>query len=390
MAVVAVVTLCVCQRKTPPVEQVSVAQSSPLDAAQEPLALVPAARCGECHGNMEREWRSSAHAQSDASPIYRAMRTASGGKHCDRCHAPLRALAVGDPVAAEGVTCDVCHTIASVQVDRADGTGFLPHPEDNLRYGPLCDTTPHYFHRMGCSLLHRESAFCAACHNWSIRTPGGTVLSILPEYTEWRDSESAMSSFECPVCHMPGVRTEAAVGSRERSRVANHSFVLRGTLLGRALSGQVQIKPEGGKLRISLMLTNSGAGHAVPTGLPERKLQVGVETLDAAGRVLSQEEHSYGRVMVDAADREVPFYAAVKEQMDTRIRAGETRKDSFLIDVPKSGQLRVYVRWRPISAALASQLQVVPPRDEPMLSASVALPLLFRRNGESVTLKLQP
>ena len=126
MAVAAVVTLCVCQRTTPPVERTPVAQSRPLDAAKEPLVLVPAARCGECHGNMEREWRSSAHAQSDASPIYRAMRAASGGKHCDRCHAPLRALAVGDPVAAEGVTCDVCHTIASVQVDRAPDSFLIP------------------------------------------------------------------------------------------------------------------------------------------------------------------------------------------------------------------------------------------------------------------------
>ena len=126
---------------------------------EEAVALVPAARCGECHGKIEQEWRSSAHARADVSQLYRAMRANTAAVDCDRCHAPLRAVSASDPIASEGVGCDTCHTLTSVTVGKADGTGYVVHPEDSVRYGPLCDAEPHYFHRMGCSKCENRSGF---------------------------------------------------------------------------------------------------------------------------------------------------------------------------------------------------------------------------------------
>ena len=381
-------TLSQCQSPTQPG---GLSQGAAPDLGREAAALVPAARCGECHGRTESQWRGSAHAHADTSPLYRAMRLGARTASCDRCHAPLRALAPGDKVVAEGVTCEVCHTIASVQVGRPGGAGFLLHLEDRVRYGPLCDAQPHYFHSMGCSPLHAEAEFCAGCHDLSRELPGGGSLAVFPEYSEWRDEPPTVVGLSCQHCHMPAERAEVAVGSPARPSVRRHSFQLRGELRGRALSGRARVSLVGGRLRVVLSLKNSGAGHAVPTGLPAHRLRVGVEVLDATGRVLAQVEHAYGRILVDAADNEVPFYAAVRQRADTRIRPGETRDDTFELDrAGTGGHLRVFVAWQAIAPALAAKLRVVPPPDEPMIAAVLPLPLPPRRPGEATVVELGP
>jgi hypothetical protein len=360
------------------------------DGGSEAVALIPAARCGECHGKMETEWRASAHARAERSPLYRAMRSAAPEAGCDRCHAPLRAVSPSDPAASEGVSCDVCHTIASVQPGRGGGAGFVLRVEDNVRYGPLCDARPHYFHAMGCSPLHEEGLFCAACHDWSTELSSGGRLVIFPEYAEWRADSPAGESISCQRCHMPGERSEVAVGSPERPMVPSHTFAGRGDLKRRALSGHARVTQSEGKLQVSVSLTNSGAGHSVPTGLPEHQIAIAVEILDKAGRAVAREEHTYGRLLVDAAGRAVPFYAAVRQIADTRLRAGESRSHSFVLEPVPAGRLRVSVVWRPIAAALAAQLGVGPLADEPMLAASLPLPVPRKRTADEGVLELRP
>jgi hypothetical protein len=387
MAALAMIALCGCPRPSGNGAQAAVAAH---DAAREALALIPASRCGECHGKTEQEWRGSAHARAAESPLYRAMRDKSSGG-CEPCHAPLRQAAPGDPVASEGVNCDACHTNSKVDVGRRGGAGFTLHLEDSVRYGPLCDAQPHYFHTMGCSPLHESADFCAACHDLEITLPGGGSLVVFPEYREWRAENPKGDGIPCQSCHMPGERAEVAVGSPERSSVPSHSFRGRGDLFRRALSGRVAITTEAGQLRVLLTLSNTWAEHAVPTGLPERQIVVIAELLDAAGGTVAKEERSYGRALVDGAGRAVPFYAAVREVSDTRIRPGETRRESFSFDVkPQSKSLRVAVFWRPIAPALAASLSITPPPDEPLVSTSTSLPLALKRPNEALVLELRP
>lgn len=364
--------------------------SQPLaqDLGREAAALIPAARCGECHGRTELQWRGSAHARADASPLYRAMRIGARTTSCDRCHAPLRQIAAADPVAAEGVNCDVCHTIASVQVGRVGGAGFTLRVDDAVRYGPLCDAKPHYFHSMGCSPLHQAGEFCAACHDWSVKLPSGAALAIYPEYREWLEDSAGGSGLPCQRCHMPGERAEVAVGWPERFGVPMHTFLGRGDLRRRALTGRARITSSAGRLTVNVSLTNSGAGHAIPTGLPERQLRVEVELVDSFGRVTARKEQRYGRMLVDDAGKEVPFYEATRELADTRIRAGETRQDSFVLPAAGGERLRMSVTWRPISPTLAARLGVTAPPDEPVLSAGLQLPA--RGRGEATVVELSP
>ncbi|HNN98301.1 MAG TPA: multiheme c-type cytochrome [Pseudomonadota bacterium] len=351
----------------------------------EPIALIPAARCGECHGQIESEWRKSAHAQAESSPTYQRMRalaqTAAKASECDVCHTPLRRFAPTDRVNDEGVSCDGCHTLSSMTIGGGQGLAF--RPDDNVRFGPLCDAQPHYFHRMGCAPWFRESQFCAACHDALRHLPAvaGPPTSLFPEYSEWRDEYSAQGSQDCQACHMPATRREVAVGSAERIGIREHTFRLHDRLLGRALSGQAQVTSRGGSLHVVVTLLNSGAGHAVPTGLPERRLQIGVELFDAAGHVTAHQEHSRGRVLVDPGGTEAPFFAAARVDHDNRIRPGQTETDVF--DLPPAGgsRLSIFVRRRPIALGIWQKLGGAPPSDEPMLHGELVLPAGWMSNN---------
>lgn len=388
-----------CQRHSP---GHSPSLSAPAGAAAQPsaslrsvepegLALVPAARCGECHGRIESEWRRSAHAKAAASPIYQRMRAVADASSCDACHSPLRRYAPADPVASEGVSCDGCHTLASAGSPGSGAATAVFAPADNLRYGPLCDTQPHYFHRMGCSPWLRESSFCATCHDGPRHLPGATAAarSLFPEYEEWRDEYSALGSQDCQVCHMPASRAEVAVGSGERSGIREHGFAVRERLLSRALSGQARVGRDSKGLHIVITLSNHGAGHAVPSGLPERRLQVGVELLDARGQVIARDEHSRGRVLVDAAGQEAPFFAASRVERDTRIHPGKSESEDFFLPLAGASKLQIFVRRRPLPIALWQRLGGSPLADEPMLQAELELSGLSTTT-EPLLLRLQP
>src|SRR5262249_38252063 len=115
------------------------------DAPPSYVAVRPAIRCAECHGAIHQEWTTSAHARAASEPLYVAMRADAKNAGCDRCHAPLAKLVEpGDPVAGEGVTCEVCHAIVETGPDRT-GAAFQLALTDNTERGPICDAKDHYF-----------------------------------------------------------------------------------------------------------------------------------------------------------------------------------------------------------------------------------------------------
>ena len=173
---------------------------------------------------------------------------------------------------------------------------------------------------------------------------------------------------------MPAARREVAVGSQERPGIREHVFALGDRLLGRALRGQARISRSGDTVQVVVTLTNDGAGHSVPTGLPERRLQVGVELRDPTGHVIARSEHSRGRVLVDASGQVAPFYAASRVAQDDRIRSGHSAEDAFALPVAGAAQLVVFVRRRPLAHAIWARVGGPLPPDDPMLQATVPVP----------------
>jgi hypothetical protein len=294
------------------------------------------------------------------------------GAECAACHAPLAPhVGATDPAAREGVTCEVCHSLREVAPRRA-GAGFAL-ALGRTKYGPLCDAKDHYFHRMGCSPLHTSAELCAACHHYFRPLPAGGELPVLTEYADW--SEGPYQARPCQSCHMPGARAEVADGAGERPDVAHHGWLgARGDLRHRALTATATLAVVGAELRVVVHVVNSGAGHPVPTGLPERRIVVRATARTPAGAPHATVERELGRVLVDATGQPAPFYAATRVAADDRIAPKQARDIALALALAPGGSLALEVAWRPIAAPVRARVPLPAAADLPLLAATVAVP----------------
>ena len=320
-------------------------------------------RCGECHGKMFDEWEVSAHARATSSTLFKTAmadaRATTATADCERCHAPLVAQIGREPAASEGVTCDVCHTLRDVK-PTADGGSFRLAIDDMVKFGPRCNLKDHYFHRMGCSPEHDQAVICSACHWWEQQG-----VPIFTEYPDWQAGPAAKTP--CQSCHMPKERAALAEGSPKRDGVPHHGLLgLATDLRRRALGVALAVADEGGALVVMVDVKNVNAGHAVPSGLPERRIVVTAKVGDEVQR------HALGRVLVDASGAEVPFWRATKVGSDTRIPAGATAHEAFRFQPAGAGTAEITVGYRALSDAAAKQLGVTDVVEETLVVARIA------------------
>jgi hypothetical protein len=350
------------------------ADARPDLGAAQAASATSASRCSECHRSAAEEWKGSAHAQAATSTAYLAMRRATPGERCEGCHSPLAGAAgVDEVVAREGVTCDACHTIAEAAPRRA-GAGFRLRLDDNVKFGPFCDAKVIYFHRMGCAPFQEESSVCGACHLFYRALPGGNQLPVLTEFEEWASGPDGDGSIACQGCHMAGRPGEAAIGAGARPAVHHHGFLGRDQMLrARALTVRVSARRDGGRVVGQVVLTNRGAGHRIPTGLPDHRLVLRVRALGPGGAVLDSAEYLYGRVLVDARGAEAPFNLAVRVSSDNRLAPDERRREAFALRAPAAGVVQAQVYWRERPPRLATALGVAAPKEVLMASAEARL-----------------
>lgn len=321
---------------------------------------------------MTSEWQASAHAGSATSTTYLAARKAAGTpKQCDRCHAPLRGhVRPTNRAIAEGVTCDVCHTIKEVSVG-AQTARFTLRVSDAVKYGPFCDAKDHYFHRMGCAPSQTDGTLCAGCHQL-VRTTSAGPLPIYTTYADWKAGPAHDDGLMCQHCHMPATRAEAAEGAGERAQIRDHGFMgTAGKLRTRAVTLTVAPVDRGNQLAATITVANTGAGHHVPSGAPARRLVVRAFIVDAQQRPQAQHERSFGRVLVDAAGKPAPHYQAARVAEDSRIAARKSHSHEVVLAAPGPGELRVQVWWRPLDHAVAARMGVAPGKDALMIEARI-------------------
>ncbi len=334
------------------------------DAGRPAIFATSAVRCAECHSHIYDEWRFSAHGRSRTAPLYRAMSAAAASHDCESCHAPLAGVLGDDeidPVVSEGVTCDVCHTIRAVD-PRPRGAGFRMALDDNRKYGPICEGEAPYFHKLGCSPLHQESSFCAACHMLHLSSPAGDV-PVFTEYEEWLISPQADQGIDCQRCHMPPVFTEAATGAGTRAGVSHHGMRgVNAALPARVVDGRLDLAVDKDVIEVTATLTNQGAAHAVPSGLPGRRLELRLWVEDERGRETSSWRRAFTRTLVDDAGREVPFFKARRQLDDTRLQARQSRSETARLAAPAAGTLRAYLVLT-LSPEIVAQVGAEPPAE---------------------------
>ncbi|MCK6579343.1 MAG: hypothetical protein L6Q98_14725 [Anaerolineae bacterium] len=269
---------------------------------------------------------------------------------CESCHEPLFNL-IGEvnplPVvgpndaAAEGTSCIVCHT--AVDSEPLAGNGALTLAINTINdYEPALILAAPAEHARAMQAktynpLMGQSEFCGACHT-EIRLPainGDEPMHLQDTFDEWRRSEYADRNIQCQDCHMnanPAEYIAALSRGEQPERSISHRFVginylltaadlpdnlvvfLRGgyppgdipvdtwraslleqqrlvtALLQEAAELTLQSSGNaapGEALAFDVTITNSGAGHDLPTGpRDQRYMWLEVQVTDADGDVL--------------------------------------------------------------------------------------------------------
>jgi mono/diheme cytochrome c family protein len=375
--------------------------------------FTPSQNCVACHNNLVApdgedvsigsSWRSSMMANSARDPYWHAgvrRETLDHPAHADEiqdecasCHMPMTrriAKAGGglgevfthlpvanngsDPVlqqlAADGVSCTVCHQIGADKLGTPESFNanftLAPTPRDGARliFGPdRIDAGRQAIMRSVTGFVQAEaphikqSELCASCHTLITKAFGrnGEVVGSLAEqmnYQEWRHSAFDEERRSCQSCHMPvaagPIRTSSVLGDHRESLsrhlfVGGNAFMVRMLSryrreLGVAASGAEleataaatvrQLREEtaaltvsvptaaGGVLRFEVEVTNL-TGHKFPTGYPSRRAWLHVIVHDAAGRPVfeSGAVDASGRIAGNDGDREAPAYEPHYEQI---------------------------------------------------------------------------
>jgi len=329
--------------------------------AATPSQFVSAQGC-RCHGSLVAEWQASMHSKALEDPLF-TTKVAEGdkatgnnlGPFCRRCHAPVANMTGEDnsasmsPASAEGITCTFCHQITSVAKPVGNVSQLI---EANGVYrGQIED--PQSPHEPVYSALHKTSEVCGGCHNVMHPVNG---MHLESTYAEWQKSPQAKQGIQCQDCHMSetpptvGPSTgSAASGAATRPNIYHMTFAGAQVALGDPARATALLKsaakvevsaPEivaaGTKGKVSVKVTNTGAGHSLPTGLTEvRQMWLELVVVDDAGKETLLGTHVYGTVLKDAKGKHpVQLWDATSIYSDDRIAPMESVTETFKVALP--------------------------------------------------------
>lgn len=357
----------------------------PVVATEVPKGLkdMTAETCGICHQAIYEEWSISTHRRAwlDDAQFQKELEKSRGGAGdsqgdvgwlCLNCHTPVvaqqRELVVGltggqierpeyvtnptfdQTLQREAVTCAACHV------------------RDGIVYGPFGDTNAPHPTAKDERLLRVD--VCTRCHQAERLYSSRNLGCFFSTGREWEGSSYAERGQTCQSCHMPAVDRELATGfGTPVRRTRRHWF--GGSLIPKKPEHEGEIAPlrrvygdgltitvhevtdelralaETAPLlapqdqkvasrrsiacgrctkKLAVVMTNDRAGHHMPTGDPERHVDVEV-TVRRGSKVV-------GRTWTRIGSR-YQWWPEVKLLADTRIPAGQKRV--LIVSVPPDG-----------------------------------------------------
>lgn len=275
-------------------------------------------QCGNCHAEIFAEWSRGGHASAASNLRFRNLyegtnvRGESGhgwslrSEHshgqsvCWSCHIPSGDivefgdldLPEGSTTEGQGVHCDFCHKIRSLQegdiglMHGRDAVRLLQPEHGQLFFGPLDDVDRGddvY------SPLQGKSELCAICHE-------GVVFGVhvYRTYSEWLKSPAYDRQQQCQDCHMrpTGLMTNLAPGmggvDRDPVTLSSHDLLRGGRdeMLRKSLELTLASHREPSSWRVDVFLLPRNVGHRLPTGYIDRQILLDLLPYDATGAVI--------------------------------------------------------------------------------------------------------
>jgi len=356
------------------------------------------------------QWRSNAHGNSGTNPRFFSLYNGTditgtldiGGGYkddfpdtagnCATCHAPaaavrgLRTFAAADMnelqgVEQEGVFCEFCHKAGAVYLNPATGLPYDNAPgvlsmrlyrpttggAEQLFFGPFDDVT----RRVSYLELEKKSQFCAPCHQLSF---WGTP--IYESFKEWQESPYPGQGVECQTCHMAPTGVDYFVFPekggliRDPDLIASHlqPGAADEALLQNTVTMTLNARQVANQIQVTVTITNTGAGHHVPTDHPGRHMILTVKAVDGQRQALSQRSgpavpdwggaqagspgKAFAKVLRDVETGEAPVVSYWKQALivsDNRIPAMSGDTSTYVFAALASGDwvtVTVELRFR--------------------------------------------
>lgn len=347
--------------------------------------------CGECHGEIFKQWKGSMHANSTAlkdpihgtfyrkvvgDPTKENVKHKASGKYpvCLQCHAPNAARDKttkldAAPAYSEGVNCVACHTLKSykgiqapngklqlglksytisdkLQGPRGFNRGAQQLAAADDMFGGAGDSeqkpNPHLgapvevngkqipaLPMEGNPMQQKTSDACMGCHDQRNNPHGVPLCQTGNEYS------MSQANVNCLSCHMP-----INDGLADHSMGGGHDSAI----LQRAIVFDVNTEIVGEQVRATVLLKNQQP-HSLPTGAPFRNIYVKLMAYDAGGEVIWENAAGHpGKtdpqaylVYALADDTGNPALppTATKLGKDTRLKPYEERK--LVYNIPAEG-----------------------------------------------------
>jgi len=328
--------------------------------AEEAHRLQRSESCAACHRTIYEEWRGSSMARTvelsrwclDGSHriLDSVDRGREIGRRCYSCHAPTAVFRGVTPYAprdaAEGVGCDVCHSIAAVHVSSEPSESRLDL-RPGAKRGTRADATAP--HAVVVSELHGRGELCAGCHFFADPANG---LPVDWTYPQWLGSPQAARGETCQDCHMPRRpgRISERPGDPVRTDVASHRFpgardlsTLRGAL---RLGLEVEETTSG---RVAVVeIENVGAGHNVPGGgggIRQLELRLCATHGEGCDVLLARRAYEIRYFKADGTQTGGSDPEATRFE-DSGIRPGETRTERVVLPELPGGVRRIGAELR--------------------------------------------